>query len=82
MAYTVIRKMLKWLPDKQYLQIMYFKNFRRFIDFRDPKTYNEKLQWLKLYNRDPAYVQMVDKIEGTDVLEMDGYTLGITIQKA
>ena len=29
----------------------------------DPQTYNEKLQWLKLYDRKPEYTQMVDKYE-------------------
>ena len=28
-----------------------------------PKTFGEKLQWLKLYNRNPAYTMMVDKYE-------------------
>ena len=31
------------------------------IDWRHPRTYNEKLQWLKLYDRKPQYTQMVDK---------------------
>ena len=31
------------------------------MDFKNPKTYNEKLQWLKIYNRDPLYNTFVDK---------------------
>ena len=31
------------------------------LDLDNPKTFNEKLQWLKLYNRNPEYSQMVDK---------------------
>ena len=53
----------KWIPDKIYLQMLFYKHFRRFIDFRNPKTYNEKLQWLKLYDRNPKYTRMVDKYE-------------------
>lgn len=53
----------KWIPDKIYLQMMFYKHFRCFIDFRNPKTYNEKLQWLKLYDRNPKYTRMVDKYE-------------------
>jgi hypothetical protein len=31
-----------------------------------PETMNEKLQWLKLYNRQPEYTQMVDKISAKE----------------
>ena len=33
------------------------------LDLDNPQTFNEKLQWLKLYDRDPKYTQMVDKYE-------------------
>lgn len=33
------------------------------LDFSNPQTFNEKLQWLKLYDRRPEYTQMVDKVE-------------------
>jgi hypothetical protein len=33
------------------------------LNIKNPKTFNEKLQWLKLYNRDPAYTMMADKYE-------------------
>ena len=33
------------------------------LNLKDPKTFNEKLQWLKLYDRNPKYTQMVDKHE-------------------
>lgn len=33
------------------------------LDLKNPKTYTEKLQWLKLYNRKPEYTTMVDKYE-------------------
>lgn len=56
-----LRKLLRVLPDKPYLQLMYFVHFKRFINFGSPKTYNEKLQWLKLYDRKPEYSFMVDK---------------------
>ena len=49
------------IPDKLYLQILYFLHFFRRLNLKDPKTFSEKLQWLKLYNRKPEYTQMVDK---------------------
>lgn len=52
----------KLLPDKLYLQLMYKKHYGRFIDFKNPQSYNEKLQWIKIYDRNPEYTKMVDKI--------------------
>lgn len=57
-----IRNILaKTIPDKAYIQLVYYKHFRKFVNFRNPKTFNEKLQWLKLYDRKKEYTKMVDK---------------------
>lgn len=56
-----IWKLTRILPDKLYLQIMYFKHFHKLIDFTNPVSFNEKLQWLKIYDRKPEYTTMVDK---------------------
>ena len=53
----------RWIPDKLYLQLLFLRHFHCLINFRDPKTFNEKLQWLKLYDRRPEYTRMVDKYE-------------------
>lgn len=55
------RGWLNALSDKAYLSILYRANFKKKLDWKDPKTFNEKLQWLKLYDRDPRYSEMVDK---------------------
>lgn len=54
---------MKFIPDKMYLQIYYFLRFKKFINFKNPKTYNEKLNWLKLNDRNPLYTKLVDKFE-------------------
>lgn len=54
-------KILNLLPDKVYISLQYFKYFRCFPNFRSPKTFNEKLQWLKVNNRKDIYTTMVDK---------------------
>ncbi|RIW36053.1 glycosyl transferase [Bacillus salacetis] len=51
----------KLIPDKVYLQLMYYHHNRRFINFRKPQSFSEKQQWLKLYNRKPEYTIMADK---------------------
>ena len=37
--------------------------FHHKLNLKNPQTYNEKLQWLKLYDRHEEYTQMVDKYE-------------------
>ena len=51
------------LSDKDAISAMFEVRFGRKPNFRHPKTYNEKLQWLKLYYRRPELIQMVDKYE-------------------
>jgi len=48
-------------PDKLYLQLMFQCKMGRSLDLKNPRTFNEKLQWLKLYNRNPLYTTLVDK---------------------
>lgn len=57
------RGLLNWMSDKQYLQIAYRIKMGKKLNLKNPQTFNEKLQWLKLYDRKPIYTQMVDKIE-------------------
>lgn len=62
-GYFVNHRLLNWMPDKPYLQIFYYAEFGKFIDFKNPKTFNEKLNWLKLYYRRPDLITLVDKYE-------------------
>lgn len=55
--------LFKYLPDKLALKIQYKNIFLRPLNLKNPQTFNEKLQWLKLYNRNPEYSKMVDKYE-------------------
>jgi hypothetical protein len=51
------------IPDKTFQNLIYYRKYARWIDWENPKTFNEKLQWLKVYNRRPEYTDMVDKIK-------------------
>jgi len=51
-----------WL-DKLYLKILFRYRIGKTLNLKNPKTYNEKIQWLKLYDRDPLYTKLVDKYE-------------------
>lgn len=57
----IIRKVLKVLPDKLFLQLFFVKNMKTFINFKKPKSFNEKIQWLKIYDRKPLYTKIADK---------------------
>lgn len=52
--------------DKQYLQMMYWLHLGRKLNLKNPKTFNEKLQWLKLYNHKPEYTIMVDMVKAKE----------------
>lgn len=52
---------LRHLDDKTYLKLFYFIFLGRRLNLRSPSTFNEKLQWLKLYDRRTMYTTMVDK---------------------
>lgn len=53
--------LLNWLPDKMYLKLAFRGEKNKRLNLEKPITFNEKLQWLKLYDRNPAYCLMVDK---------------------
>ena len=64
--YAIFRNFTKYgltriIPDKMYLEIAFRLALGYSLDLNNPKTFNEKLQWLKLYDRRPEYVTMVDK---------------------
>lgn len=47
--------------DSLYLRLMYYFQTGKRLHLKHPKTFNEKLQWLKLHDRKPEYTTMVDK---------------------
>lgn len=51
------------LSERCFVKTLYFLYMGKRLNLKDPKTMNEKLQWLKLYNRKPEYTQMVDKFQ-------------------
>ena len=61
--YALGLKFSKALPDIIYLKLKFKLRLGRKLDLKNPKTFNEKLQWLKLYYRKPEFTMMVDKYE-------------------
>ena len=50
-----------YVPDKWAVSVKYRNHFYKKLDLKNPQTFNEKLQWLKLYDRRQEYTTMVDK---------------------
>ena len=51
------------LSDKKYLKYRYKIQMKKELNLDNPKTFNEKMQWLKLNDHNPEYTKMVDKYE-------------------
>lgn len=61
MQYYLNKTCGKDLSDSAFLKLKFYACMGKKLDLDDPKTFNEKLQWLKLYDRNPEYTVMVDK---------------------
>ena len=62
-GYRLLDLFAKYLSDKTYLECKWWIRNGRKLDLTNPKSFNEKLQWLKLFDRNPLYTTMVDKYE-------------------
>jgi len=50
-----------WLDDKYFLEYYFFRKMGHRINFLNPQSFNEKLNWMKLFDRNPFYSQISDK---------------------
>ena len=60
--------LLRFIPTKPYLKMVYKIKTGKKLNLKNPTTFNEKLQWIKLYDRRPEYTRMVDKYEVRGVI--------------
>jgi hypothetical protein len=68
------RKIIKWLAyyfgrflsDKNFLKLEYHAIMGDKLNFKTPITFNEKLHWLKIYDKKSIYTKMADKYEVRD----------------
>ena len=59
--YLGSRGLLNWMKDETFLQLRYRAMMDRTPDLKNPRTYTEKIQWLKLHDRRPEYPPLADK---------------------
>ena len=54
---------MKQLPDKLYIKLLYNVRTGKKLDLDNPRTFNEKLNWMKIYDRNPEYTKLADKLQ-------------------
>lgn len=57
----IARGAFDWMPDPLYLRLLFRLRLGYRLNLSSPRSFNEKIQWLKLYDRRPEYRQYVDK---------------------
>lgn len=55
--------LLNWMPDELYLKLLYKGKMGVSLNLDNPSTFNEKVQWLKLHDRQEEYIYWVDKVQ-------------------
>ncbi len=60
--------LLNWMSDEAYIKLLFRGYMGKKPDLKHPKTFNEKLQWLKLYDHREEYTNLVDKLEAKIII--------------
>lgn len=68
-----ILNLLNFIPDALMLKLQYRIKLGRKLNLCNPKRYSEKLQWLKIYYRNPLMPQCVDKQNVREYVKKSGY---------
>lgn len=66
MGYLSCLGFYKNWSDEKYVKKSFMIRMGYDLDLGNPKTFNEKIQWLKLSDHNPLYTQMVDKYEAKE----------------
>lgn len=61
-----ILKVLSFIPNGFMLRVQYYIKQGRMLDLKNPKLFTEKIQWLKLHDRDERFHAMVDKVRAKE----------------
>lgn len=66
-------KLSQLLPDRWYVSLQQLKYDGRLPNLRHPQTFTDKVQWYKLYYRDPLLTQIADKLEVREYIRQKGF---------
>lgn len=64
----LLNRIFKLMPDKMYINLKYYYRLKKRINWKNPQTYNEKLQWLKVYYHRKDLWKYVDKYEVKEII--------------
>lgn len=67
-----ILRLLSFIPDKTMLQIQYRIKTGRKLNLKNPQRFTEKLQWYKLYYKNPLMIKCVDKYDVREYVRSKG----------
>ena len=62
------RCVMRFIPNKLAMRIDYFRGYKKVLNLKNPKTFGEKIQWIKLYGNIERYSNLVDKYEVRKVI--------------
>ena len=62
----LIKKHPRWFSDKYFIRVFWHEIFGYPLDLKHPVTFNEKIQWSKLYDCDPRFPDLIDKLKVKD----------------
>ncbi|MSU02126.1 ATP-grasp fold amidoligase family protein [Tissierella pigra] len=68
----IYRQCLLIIPDEIFAKYRYYKRTGKKLNLTNPKTFNEKLWWLKLNNKDPLLTNCSDKVKVRKYVEECG----------
>lgn len=60
---------LRFIPDELYVRLYYRLRVKRKLNLKNPRTFNEKLNWLKFNDRNPFYTIVVDKLANREYIK-------------
>ncbi len=61
LSLCLIRKFIPIIPDNIYLKLYWKETMDYTLNLNNPQSFNEKITWIKLYNRNPLYTKLADK---------------------
>lgn len=67
-SYLGSKNLLAWLPDELYLKLVFRGTTGERLNLDYPESFNEKIQWLKIHDRNPRYTILVDKYLAKDAV--------------
>lgn len=67
-----VLNLLNFIPDKTMVKLQYRIKTGRKLNLKNPQRYTEKLQWYKLYYRNPLMTKCADKYTVREYVESKG----------